>query len=58
MDEEHFPCTGCYVEDYCAYWEAARNCPCIECIIKPMCEKPCKEHYVFTHKHYMKTLHE
>ena len=44
-------CNGCYTHDICRssntqteQYEAYIKCPCIKCLIKGVCDRPCEEY--------------
>jgi len=44
--KEYEHCKGCAgIERICAFWQYNPNgeCPCTQCILKPMCKMDCKD---------------
>jgi hypothetical protein len=53
-------CQGCSNKDGCYIVESLKECPCINCLIKPRCSQHCEERSLFYHnqrKVYIDDLH-
>ncbi len=50
-------CKGCRIIDdeqgVCEFVRHSDECPCIECLVKVICETACKEYNAFYHKYIM-----
>jgi len=46
---ENASCYGCMVEGYCDFEREAKRkgCPCMICLVKGMCQKPCEDYNQF-----------